>query len=600
MTQQHPTKTGGKGSHSLFPAALCLMCLLTFFSPTSSAEQLASGTALFRLNQLGYAPEQRKIALVFAEENPGYFLLREHSGGDPILKGSFTPAPAKSWSGKPVWIANFSTLKKNGLYRLEIPGRGSSLPFAVNSDVYGKLARASLKAFYFQRASTDLDAQYAGRWARRGGHADREVEIHPSAAGTSRPAGATVASPGGWYDAGDYNKYIVNSGIATATLLSAYERYPRYFTRLELGIPESGNPLPDILDEARYNLRWMLTMQDPADGGVYHKLTTARFEGMTVAPADAGGRRYLVQKSTAATLDFAAVMAQAARLYSPFSAEEADKYLRAAERAWTWAAQNPGIPYRQEALNRKYDPDIHTGAYSDEYLEDERLWAAAELFISTGNTAYRDALQNAPIDYQLPSWSQVQWLGHYSLIRREQELKHLDLAWLTEIKRSLLKEAERLRHQSAQTAYQAPMVTSKTHFVWGSNSVAANQGILFLEAYHLTGDVGFLHSAADNLDYLLGRNATGYSYVTGFGGKSPQHPHHRLAAAQPALPPLPGFLVGGPNPAQQDNCDYPSDVADESYTDTLCSYASNEIAINWNAPLAYLVNGLIATTSKQQ
>ena len=134
-----------------------------------------------------------------------------------------------------------------------------------------------MKGFYFQRVSTPLESKYAGPWARPAGHPDDKVEVHPSATSTQLPAGTIISSPGGWYDAGDYNKYVVNSGITMGTLLSAYEDFPAYFDTLNTNIPESGNRLPDILDEVLVNLRWMLTMQDPGDGGVYHKCTNASF-----------------------------------------------------------------------------------------------------------------------------------------------------------------------------------------------------------------------------------------------------------------------------------------------------------------------------------
>jgi endoglucanase len=134
-------------------------------------------------------------------------------------------------------------------------------------------------------------------------------------------------------------------------------------------------------------------------------------------------------------------------------------------------------------------------------------------------------------------------------------------------------------------------------FVWGSSAVAGNQGIALVQAYRLTGDERYLHFALANLDYLLGRNATGYSFVTGFGDKPPMHPHHRPSIADGVTQPVPGLLVGGPNPRapQQDRCtSYTSEVPDEVYSDDACSYASNEIAINWNAPLAYLAAALEA------
>ncbi|HCD52991.1 MAG TPA: cellulase, partial [Balneolaceae bacterium] len=125
------------------------------------------------------------------------------------------------------------------------------------------------------------------------------VMVHAAAATGSRPEGTIISSPKGWYDAGDYNKYVVNSGISTYTLLFAYEQFPEFFKNQDLNIPESKNDLPDILDEALWNLEWLLTMQDE-DGGVYHKLTTANFEGM-VMPHEATNQRYVVMKNTGAT-----------------------------------------------------------------------------------------------------------------------------------------------------------------------------------------------------------------------------------------------------------------------------------------------------------
>src|SRR6202012_2449680 len=158
----------------------------------------------------------------------------------------------------------------------------------VNKDV----ADASIKAYYFMRASIPLPEKYAGKWARAEGHPDTSVLVHPSAATDQLPAGTIISSPRGWYDAGDYNKYIVNSGISTGTLLSLYEDFPAYMKGVKLNIPESGNGLPDEWNEILWNLRWMLTMQDPNDGGVYHKLTTSAFDKFEMPNKDTA-RRYV-------------------------------------------------------------------------------------------------------------------------------------------------------------------------------------------------------------------------------------------------------------------------------------------------------------------
>jgi endoglucanase len=578
------------------PVKSILILTLWLIVTSCVTEKIGSNLALndsIRLNQLGFYPDQNKVAVVLTETPINRFFIWDKNERKIVFEGPVSRSQSKTFSGKTAWKIDFSGFSEQGVFEIGIPDFGKSHPFKIDDQVYSELGKASLKAFYFQRASVDIPEEYAGIWARKGGHPDDKVMIHPSAISNSRPEGTILSSPKGWYDAGDYNKYIVNSGITMGTLMSLYEEFPLFFTNLNLAIPESKNAVPDILDEVLWNLDWMLTMQDPADGGVYHKLTTARFEGM-VEPHLAINQRYLVSKGTAATLDFAAVMAQAARIYKPFAPEDAVVYLKAAEKAWNWAIKNPEVYYRQNDLNEAFDPDIVTGAYGDQNLSDEWIWAASELYISTHNLDYWKILEAADLDYQLPSWSQVKWMGFYSLLRNESSLPQIPQEWLSLLKINLIAAADSY-HQAGQVQpYLSPMGANPKDFIWGSNAVASNQGILLLEAFKLSGKSEYLQSAKSNLDYILGRNATGFSYVTGFGSKTPMYPHHRLATSRPDLPPLPGFMVGGPNPSQQDKCDYPSDVPDESFTDLACSYASNEIAINWSAPFAYLVNAIQA------
>jgi len=576
-------------------ALIQLMFALTFAfacKTPKSDENIAVHESI-RVNQVGFYPQEQKMAVVLNHENATDFTIWSIAKKEVVFEGKLGMESRQTLSGHKARTADFTDLAAEGKYELMIDGLGKSYPFEIKNEVNAELGKSALKAFYFQRASTTLDKKEAGVWARKLGHPDDQVMVHPSAAASSRAAGTIISSPFGWYDAGDYNKYIVNSGVTVGTLLSLYEDFPHYFQSLDLNIPESGDQVPDLLDEVNWNLIWMLSMQDPNDGGVYHKLTTASFAGM-VAPHLAVAQRYVVQKSTAATLDFAAVMAQASRVYKEYSPEKSITYLKAAEKAWSWAKSNPAIVYEQNQLNKDFEPDIVTGAYGDQNLQDEWIWAAAELYVSTHNLVYWEELESADQSYVLPSWSQVSWLGYYTLLRHQANLGQLPQEWMSMLKINMLEAARSLVNAAVETAYRAPMGTNVKDFVWGSNAVAANQGILLLYAYKYSLEKPFLSSALDNLDYVLGRNATGYSFVTGFGGKTPLYPHHRLATSRPELPPLPGFIVGGPNPGQQDDCNYPSSIPDESFTDESCSYASNEIAINWNAPFAYLVNALEA------
>ncbi|CAA9281281.1 MAG: GH9 [uncultured Cytophagales bacterium] len=578
-----------------FLLALCLTAL------PGRAQGL---TETIRLNQVGFYPDAPKVAVVPARAE-GTFTVTGADGKSTVFTGTLGAPRQSGYSPKQTRLADFSKLTKPGTYVVVVPGLGHSYPFEVKPRVHRPLADAALKGFYYQRISQELTPQYAGKWARPAGHvqADRQVQIHPSAAGPGRPAGTVIASPGGWYDAGDYNKYIVNSGITVGTLLSLYEDFPAYFKDHRVNIPESGNAVPDLLDEALYNLRWMLTMQDPHDGGVYHKLTNPRFDGM-VMPDKATNTRYVVQKSTAATLDFAAVAAQASRVYRAYDGAFpglADSCLTAATRAWQWAQQHPAVLYQQDEMNGAHDPDVSTGTYGDNTVSDEWIWAACELYATTGKESYYTAVNLFPDDKMpLPGWPQVRLLGYYTLARRGDKLAAAGKKDLPMLKKRLVAFGDTLLAGVDRQPYGTVMGHSASDFIWGSTSVAANQGIALLQVYRLTGDKKYRHHALANLDYILGRNATGYSFVTGHGDKTPMHPHHRPSVADGIAEPVPGLLSGGTNAnaARQDKCPgYASTVPDEVFLDHDCSYASNEIAINWQAPLVYLAYAVEALES---
>ena len=567
------------------------LCAAAAASPlVAVAAESGSGAAGIRLDQLGFLPGARKLAVVEGHGGQPFEVLRE--GDDAVVLGGVLTAAAE-WApaARPAALADFSALDVPGRYRLRVQGLAPSDPFPVDPQAYAGLADAALKAFYFNRAGTALEPRHAGRFARAAGHPDTKVAIHSSAASAARPAGTVVAAPGGWYDAGDYNKYVVNSGITTWSLLAAYEHYPEFFRGRDLGIPESGDAVPDILDEAWWNLRWMLAMQDPSDGSVYHKLTNLAFDG-EVMPAQADKPRYMVGKGTAAALDFAAVMAQAARVYAPFEAQfpgESARMRQAAERAWHWAQAHPDVAYVQP-------DDVHTGGYGDNAFDDEFAWAAAELFLLTGDTAYLRAFERHAATPDVPSWARVGGLGWSALARHRERLP--DDAIRARVADGIDALAAGLAGQARASAWGVAM--QPADFVWGSNAQALNQAMMLLQGYRLSGRRAYLDVAQSQLDYVLGRNPLGVSFVTGQGRRTPMHIHHRPSQADGVVDPVPGWLSGGPNPRQQDAGDcpvaYPSKLPARSWLDHDCSYASNEVAINWNAPLVYVAAGIEVLT----
>jgi len=573
-----------------------LVC--TSLSPFLMAQDEA---AKIRLNQIGFFPDAPKIAVITDDINSN-FMIKSVTSGEVVFKSKLSAPHKSEFSPKVTRIADFSALTKPGTYEMSLPGKGDSYTFEIKPKVFTNLTKALIQGYYFQRMSTPLVPKYAGKWSRAEGHPDKQVIVHPAAASANRPSGTIISCPGGWYDAGDYNKYIVNSGITMGTLLSLYEDFPGYFDTLKINIPESGNGAPDLLNEIVWNLRWMLTMQDPSDGGVYNKVTNANFDGF-VMPAAAVSPRYVVPKGTAATLDFAAVMAQSGRIFSKFKKVFpglSDSCMNSAEKAWNWAIKNPKVAYDQNLMNKEFKPVINTGGYGDSDFSDEFIWAASELYVTTGKESYYSAYPMFPDALMpLPSWDNVRLLGYYTLARFETKLTTTAQKDFPSLKERIIGAADKIAEGFSNRAYMTIMGKSAGDFIWGSNSVATNQGVLLIQAYKLSHNRKYLDYALSNLDYVLGRNATGYSFVTGYGHKTPMFPHHRLSDADGIADPVPGLIVGGPNPGQQDGCKtYPSRIPDESYTDAVCSYASNEVAINWNAPAAYLAGALEALYHK--
>ncbi|WP_440237989.1 glycoside hydrolase family 9 protein [Cytophaga sp.] len=542
-----------------------------------------------RLNQIGFYSNLEKIAIVAGNPAAGNFSIQSPDLATTYFTGTLGASATWSFSNETVRAADFSAFTTPGTYVLYVPGVGYSPPFIIDPDAFNILSKTVLKGFYYKRASSAITATYGGVYARAMGHPDTNVMIHSSAASPGRPAGTIVSAPKGWYDAGDYGCYTVNSGISTYTLLASFEHFKSYYDTLPLNIPESGNAMPDILDEIKWNLDWMLTMQDPYDGGVYHKKTTAAFDAFEMPAADQA-QRYLIGKATAATFDFAAVMAVAYRVYLPYDAAYANQCLAAAKTAYTWGIANPSITFSNPA-------GISTGGYGDGTLTDEKEWAATELYISTKDNSYYTNSFKSTNTYGIPSWPNVNTLGLISLIHHRKSLTANGLADTTAMKNKLFALANPIRtHKTSSSAYKTGMgANGNADFIWGSNAVALNEGMICMAAYLATNDLTYLNTAISQLDYILGRNATAYSFVSGLGSKQIMNPHDRISSSDGVAKPIPGWMAGGPNTDSRGDCgaaSYPSSYKAASYLDQQCSYSTNEIAINWNAPLVFVGIGM--------
>ncbi len=540
-----------------------------------------------RVNQIGYLTNAPKYAQI-GGLNAYRFELKDAKTEETVFKGSLPEGKRWNQSREVTQFADFSAFQKPGKYYVEVNGERSH-PFTIGSNsIFTEFSNWTLKAFYLWRSSIAIEPQYATfkgiSFAREMGHPDEEVFIHSSAYSEARKTESTISSPKGWYDAGDYNKYVVNAGITLHQLFLAYDMFPFFFQRQKLNIPESNNLLPDLLDEIKWETDWLFTMQDPSDGGVYHKLTTKKFCDIFVRPVDDKQDRFVVAKSTSAALCFAAVMSTVAREFKAIDEPYAKAALEAARRAWDWAEKNPEVYY--------FNPsDIRTGIYGDNDFSDEFFWAASELLITTGEKKYYDKMDFFR-QFETPRWNACNSLAIMSLIWHLDELPNFVDTQL--IHRKFFTLAELLYN-----GYKySPGRLSLKSFNWGCNGEIAINGVILGLAHSISQDPKYRDAMFGQFDYLLGMNPTDYCFISGFGTRYPKHIHDRRSFSDGIEEPLPGYLCGGANPNQTSDCgrsNYPSIAPARCYLDDDCSYSTNEIAINWNAPLVLLTTMIMNT-----
>ncbi|MEO0473146.1 MAG: glycoside hydrolase family 9 protein, partial [Bacteroidota bacterium] len=512
--------------------ALFFCCALSF-SGTSC--RLTPGHPAILLNQVGFYPGASKRALIKGDRYQRFRVLT-HPDAKLAFEGILSSARIWESAMDTVQMADFSGLADTGTFILSVDGLGESHVFRIAPSVHKDLHHALWKAYFYQRSSTSLTTQYGGKWSHETAHRDEQVMVHESAASAGRPAGSIMAAPGGWYDAGDYGKYTNSTTYTTWSMLHLYEAFPDHYQAFQTDFPEQGNQIPDILDEAMWSLGFLLQMQEPDEGFVYHKLTTAK-HARRIMPEMDQETRYVIGKSAPGNLGFAAVMAQAARILRPFKPAFADSCLHAAQKAWTWGMAHPEVLYLNNPAG------IHTGKARDASITDDQQWAAAELFLTTGDSLYLNSANLLQVKTRkFPSRRNVSMLGLYSLSLHPD--RH---AYQTDINRLIRRMAAPVIAEArTQSAYGVPIGFAPKQFNWGSNSLVASMGVAAWKAYQLDQDSAALHAAIDALDYILGRNALGQSMVTAFGSRSPQNIHHRWSTADGVAEPIPGWMVGGP------------------------------------------------------
>ncbi|NIK66918.1 glycoside hydrolase family 9 protein [Paenibacillus sp. BK720] len=533
--------------------------------------------SVIAVNQLGFRRTDRKTAVI--EGDGGTFRLINQTTGEVVLEGETGTAAEDGSSGMKVCRADFSSVQQAGTYRLETEEGQVSDWFVIGDEVYGSAFQALLKAFYYFRCGSELDESYAGVW--------KHDACHLSPAIVYGDETRQVDAWGGWHDAGDYGKYVGPGAKAVADLLLAYECYPDAFARA-LPLPETDGVMPDVLHECRYELEWMQRMQDEESGGVFHKLTTLRFPAADTMPEDDTDELYVSPVSATATGCFAAIMAMASRVYGGFDSVFASGCKTAAERAWEWLERHPEVP------GFRNPPEIVTGEYGDRLDDDERYWAAAELYRATGEERYHDAfllLAEREFDKYELGWADMGGYGTISYLLSE---RTRDQALAERLRAGLSERAERLADVSRKDGYGVSLQAEQ--YRWGSNMLVLNHAMLLLMADRVAGTAAYADLALDHVHYLFGMNVMGISYVTGFGSRPVKHPHHRPSEGDGVEEPVPGLVSGGPNQGLQD--DYAREhlagrAPAASFADAMESYSTNEVTIYWNSPAVFVLSHFV-------
>ena len=564
---------------------------------------------LVRVNQLGYLTTGPKRATLETDAAEALEWQLLSASGETEATGRTEPRGEDPTAGASVHVIDFSNVISPGEgYTLVADGQ-TSYPFTIGTDLYNELRTQALNYFYFARSGIEIvdSAGYEG-YARAAGHIDVAPNQGDGNVGCQSPepfmqswtCDYTLDVTGGWYDAGDHGKYVVNGGIAVHQLLSTWERAVRVGSVGTLGDgtlvgPEKANGVPDILDEARWELEWMLSMQVPAGlplaGMAHHKVQDNEWTGLPLLPADDPKPRQLHRPSTAATLNLTAVAAQGSRIFQDIDPEFSATLLEAARVAWAAAEQTPDL-YAPAS-----DGNKGGGPYNDDDVTDEFYWAAAELYLTTGEAEFEASLESSPhhtgdiFFVNGFDWGKTAALGRMDLATVDNELPDRDA-----VRASVVELADRYVRSQAGEKYGQPYAP-RSGYTWGSNSSILNNQVVIATAYDITGDSTYRTSVLEAMDYLLGRNALGQSYITGYGTVFSENQHSRWFANQldDDLPHPPiGSVAGGPNSALQDplaqqvfsqGC-----VPQQCYLDDIASYSTNEITVNWNSALSWVAS----------
>jgi endoglucanase len=539
--------------------------LISSFVLTLFYHEAHSQTQTVHVNSLGYLPHQTKKASIVGESKS--FTIKKTADQTIVYRGNGSRTVFQQDVNQDVSVVDFSSFDKKGNYYLETAEGSKSLPFEISANVYHQPFYTAMRGFYLWRCGTAVEGKHNSlHFAHDACHMEDGYEDFVGNPGVRRDGTK------GWHDAGDYGKYVVNAGVTVGVLFLAWDHFQSSLKKISLDLPETAPGIPDFLKEIKWETDWLLTMQyTDGSGKVSHKLTRKKFEPFC-KPEDDKERRYFTDWSSAAVADFVAMMAQAARYFKPYDAIYAQKCLTAAHLSYQFLKDNPG--------EKKFEQgEFSTGGYQTTD-KDDRLWAAAEMWQTTGNQSFLKDFeaQAKAISFKIFEdwdWGNVSNLGMFEYAMSKRTGKEPEI--LKAIQNNILATANAISKKAGMDVYGRPLGGS---YYWGCNGSVARQVVILEVANRIGPDKAFIEASQDAIAHLFGRNYYNRSFVTGLGTNPAMNPHDRRSGSDKEIDPWPGYLVGGGHTAT-------------GWNDKQDDYRTNEIAINWQAALVYALAGLM-------
>lgn len=546
----------------------------------ASAFALAADAGI-HVDQVGYLTEHKKVAMVSVPEVEDFRIVDAKTNAT-VYEGKLSSAKYDPLSEDTLRTADFSDFNTPGLYRLVV-GSSESYDFAVGNNVYAVPTVQTWRSYTLSR-SAPLKDSLTGLEIQKGHPQDKAAEVYFTDGLNQK--GDKVDVSGGWYDAGDYGKYTTTAALSSAELMLAYEAHPDHFAKGQLFFPEGvkgeGN-LPDALSEVKFELDWMRKMQR-TDGSTFHKVSGAQWPGFDATPDSDTQTRYLYSTATSSTAMYGASLAIGARVFASFDVAYAEELKKDALRVWEYLEKTPNSVYRVDE-----GQESGSGPYNKDTDREERLWLAAELFKTTGDKVYEDALKK---DVKLlagkPSfftWDNTLALAQFAYATSDRA----DAGLQQKAKAALLGYADDICDKIAKDGYRCAL--AQDEYTWASTKNALTQGDILLMADQLQPKQAYVEGALDQIHYLFGRNSLNKSFMTGVGDNPPEHPHNRIHESTGAY--VPGLVVGGPNAVSGGDPDQTKYLESghiptaKSYLDVLTSWSTNEYAIDYTATAAY-------------